>query len=291
MKPLTAFYDLDHSPVSYDVVTWLIRALMEAQGSRLHCVIVPKENGFAGFARRWGGHDEYETRWRLWHIVVPVMQLAGATVTLADSREQALLLKTGRYWWPEGKAYSARPIIEASRAGKTIPRLQASIQARRVAAARIAAYGRPVVTMTLRQMTRDPDRNTDPAAWRDAAETIEHWGYRVIEIRDTSELLKTGFCDYLSLDVDLRLAVYESAVLNLIGNNGPAGLLWYSRAPFAYVCAAGPGPTWRAHWDSAIGLKPEDQLPWAAPDQRLIYRPDTTETLLAAFENWRATPC
>lgn len=89
---LTAFYDLECGPISFDFITWLVRAMKERDrlGCKgLHVVIVPKENGLGGFSRHWGNHDEHAARWRLWHIVVAACPLAGATVTLAASRQQA----------------------------------------------------------------------------------------------------------------------------------------------------------------------------------------------------------
>ena len=92
MKTLTAFCDFKFCPISYDFSVFLVRAMMERDAcgcDGLHVVLVPLETGLGDFARNWGDHDEADTRWRLWHIVMAMVPLARATVTLAASRKQA----------------------------------------------------------------------------------------------------------------------------------------------------------------------------------------------------------
>jgi hypothetical protein len=286
MTTLTAFYDLTFGPVSFDAVTWLVRARLmadRAQCRRLHCVIVPKEDGIGGFARHWGEHDEHASRWRLWHIVLPAMALAGATVTLADSREQARALQRGPYWWPEGKAHFAGPLVQAAREGGRIPVLTASVQARRYVAATLAKLnpaGRPLVTLTKRRQDTHADRNTQPAEWAQFASWLWGAGYAVIQLDDSHIALQDGQ-GYFELDVDLRLALYEQAGMNVIGNNGPGELLRHSTAPYLQV-GVGLGE-WKAHYEKHLGLKTGDQLPWARPDQRMVYRPDEVAVMRDEF--------
>src|SRR3954468_7100627 len=145
---LTAFYDLEHGPVSFDFVTWLVRAMKERdrRGCKgLPAVIVPEDRGLGGFSGNWGKHDEPSARWRLWHIVIASCPLAGATVTLAYSKAHAQQLRIGECWWPEGKAHFMGPLVDAARNGESIPRLRATEAARRYVAAWIGE--RRLVTM------------------------------------------------------------------------------------------------------------------------------------------------
>ena len=108
MKVLTAFCDLELCPVSFDFITWGMRAMIERdriKADHLHIVLVPYEKGAGGFARYWGEHDVDAARWRLWNIVIASAPLMGATVTLAINRAQAELLKVGDVWWPEKRAH------------------------------------------------------------------------------------------------------------------------------------------------------------------------------------------
>lgn len=292
MKPhgqvLTAFYDLAVSPVSWDFIGWLIRALMEAQRRgtlALHVVIVPKEDGLGGFARRWGEHDAAATWWRLWHIVIAACPLASATVTLAATRAQAEAMRCEPCWWPQGKAHFIRPIVDAARQGQTVPQLSATPAAARYVNAWLGEKARPIVTLTERHQSTDPARNSNRPMWAWLCQWLEERGYRVIRLRDSNDALAAGQ-GYAELDPDLRLALYERAHLNCIGNNGPSQLLWFSAAPYLMFNAALPAEPWRAHWQEHQGLATGQQLPWAKPYQRLVYAPDDFATLSAEVQRW-----
>jgi hypothetical protein len=285
-KILTAFCDLEYCPVSFDFVTWLVRAAAERDRlgcGGLHVVIVPKEDGVGGFARHWGEHDEQAVRWRLWHILVASCPLARATMTLAASREQAKRLIAGAVWWPEGRAHHMRPLVEAAKKGGRVPHLEATPAARDYVRRSLRGLRKPIVTLTLRRQTTHPDRNSNAEAWA----KLSHWlcerGLDVVQLDDTHQALADGR-GYAELDPDLRLALYEQAALNVIGCNGPAALLLCSAAPYLQV-AVGLGE-WRAHYAEHIGLETGDQLPWALRGQRLVYRPATFDVMREEVERY-----
>ncbi len=288
---LTAFYDLEFGPVSYDFITWLVRAMVERDRrdcDGLHVVVVPKEDGLGGFARHWGSHDAEAARWRLWHIVIAACPLAGATVTLAASRHQAQSMNDGHSptWWPDGKAHFAGPLIAAARDGWRIPRLQATAQARRYVAG--CYRQQKIVTVTIRQQSTDGARNTNTAAAGAFMTWLRARGYHPIGIPDTHQALMLGGDPRAALDIDLRLALYERAAMNVVGNNGPAMLLWHSDAGFLMFNAGLPAADWREHWAKHLALKTGDQLPWARPGQRLIYDVDAIDVLQREFAKWEA---
>jgi hypothetical protein len=286
VKTLTAFYDLHHGPVSYDFVTWLVRAMMErdARGcERLHVVIVPKEDGAGGVARHWGEHDVLAVKWRLQHIVLASCPLADATVTLAASREQSHRLAAEPYWRPQDKAHLAGPIVELARAGKRVPYLQASGAACRYVRESLRGLKRPIVTLTLRHQATHPDRNSNRGAWEAFAAWLDHEGYDVLTLEDTNDALAEGR-GYAELDPDLRLALYEHAAMNCLVSNGPGELLRFSGAPYLQF-GVGLGE-WRAHYEKHLALKTGEQLPWAHKDQRLVYRPDEFGVLTEEFQAW-----
>jgi hypothetical protein len=288
---LIAFYDLEHGPVSFDFVTWLVRAMkeqVECDCERLHIVIVPKENGLGGFSRNWGKHDEHAARWRLWHIMVAACPLAGATVTVASTRSQAEDMSDppGRFWWPQGKAHFMGPLVTAARRGEAIPKLRATEAARRYVAAWLEsenATGK-TITLTMRKQDTDPGRNSDVGAWYELDNRIRNTGRLFpVLLDDTNEALAGGR-GYAELDPDLRLALYEQAAMNFIGNNGPQELLKFSAAPYRIV---GLGlEEWREHFRKYFHMEYGQQLPWAGPQQRLVYEPDTFEVLKREFEAW-----
>jgi len=280
---LTAFYDLERGPVSYDFATWLVRAMMERDArklARLHVVVVPKEDGLGGFSRHWGPHDEHAARWRLWHIVVGLCPLARATVTVAASRAQAEQMRREPCWWPADKAHLAAPIMDAARAGARIPQFAATEGARRYVRKWLSGLQRMVVTLTLRNQANEPARNPSHAEWRELHAWLEASGYEVIVVDDSNDALEQGR-GYAELDPDLRLALYERAAMNVVGQNGPAALLWHSAAPYLRVKSGSP-----PEWGTNLGLKQGEQVPWASRDQRLVYGPDSFSVMKGAFLEW-----
>lgn len=282
MKTLTAFYDLAVGPVSYDVIPFLVQARMAAEDAGcddLHIVIVPDAKGVDGMFRdKLHLYDAAEMHWRLWNLVIPACRLIGASVTLATDWAQAKSLAVGNVWpedWdrqsPQRRHYFMRPILDAARSGRTIPTLKASKHARRNVAAYFKSFGRPVVTITNRN-TYEDERNTSSAALELAAALRENCS--AVMIDETLDELARGY-GYGGINLDLRMAMYECASMNIIGNNGPAVLLWFSAAPYMHMSAAMPFDRWRAFWETHIGLDvgAKEQLPWAKENQTLIYEP------------------
>lgn len=289
MKTLTAFYDLAYGPVSYDFVTWLVRARHAMRSypydcDALHVVIVPKEDGLGGFARHWGEHDESATRWRLWHIVVASCPLAGASVTVASSREMAKTLQAAAAysWWPDGKAHFMGPLVRLARDGQAIPRLKATPQAQRYIDTWLQGVDLPISTLTLRNQTTDPARNTNAEEWRRLGAWLHSRSYQVITLDDSNVALGKGR-GFVELDPDLRLALYERAAINVIGNNGPQELLKFSDAPYLIVGLA-LSDGWKDHFRKYFHMEPGDQLPWAKPNQRLLYKQDSFDVMREALQ-------
>jgi len=292
VRTLTAVYDLAVGPVSFDFVPFLVRAMMAAEDAgcpRLHVVIVPDPKGVGGMFRdKTNLYDVHEMQWRLWNLVIPACQLAGASATLATDFAHASRL-VGQDFFPSGwssqslrkKEYLVRPIVEAAKAGRKIPRLHASEHAKRSVRHWMATGGRKLATITLRN-TYEPGRNADRQAYASIAAALELDGYRVLRIEDTADELRNG-SGYAGINLDLRMACYELAAVNIVGNNGPAQLLWFSDAPFVEFECAMPFKDWRKFWEQHIGMDvgAAEQLPWARPDQRFIYAAPTVEFLSA----------
>lgn len=277
---LTAFCDLQYCPISFDFVTWLVHAALERERRKcdgLHVVLVPHEGGLGGFSRKWGAHDEAAARWRLWHIVVASCPLVGATVTVAASRKQAEQLKGDSFWWPEGKTHHIYPLVDAARNGDAIPKLLATEQARRYVKQWV---DRPYVTLTTREQSTDPVRNSNRAEWQKLCDSLMS-RYGVIWLDDTNKALQEAAGNYAELDVDLRLALYEQAQMNFIGNNGPQALLSFSGAPYrGFIDKA-----WPEHWKKYFHMSVGEQLPWATENQRLVYKPDTFEVMRDSWDS------
>ena len=113
-------------------------------------------------------------------------------------------------------------------------------------------------TVTLRNCDKDAYRNSDDV-WRDFAEEI---GAFVIE-------------DYYDKPISLheRMSYYAGAKMNYFVANGPATMCWFSDYPHTTFMKGVLEDYHMAHgfW--------RNQLPWAKPNQRCVWRADTIEQL------------
>ena len=294
MKTLTAYYDLEIGPVSFDFVVFLIKAELyrQQQGlDKLHVVIVPFPNGIGGMFRdKRKFYDEHESHWRLWNICIPACSLVDASVTVATDWEQAARIEDGAVWPANWNCQTLRnrphlvgSLIKDSNSDVVIPQLCASTHARRKVVERYK--NRPFVTMTQRR-TYLGDRNTDAEEWRKAREHIKGKGFAVETIYDVNSALGmgTGFAEF---SLDLRMALYQESALNLQANNGAASLCWFSATPYR-MFDAGVGDTreeWRGLFEDQ-GLPWGTTWPWAKPQQKIVYERSTADVIIREFEEW-----
>ena len=293
---LTAYADLSVIPVSFDFCVFLVKAELarrKANAQRLHVVIVPDQKGPGGFRDKSQFYDQHEARWRLWNICIPACALIGASVTLATDWEQARKLKSEHVFpsdWDRQTLKNRRhligDVITACRMGVEIPYFSASAHALRKVCELYGNYR--VVTMTL-PSTYLPERNADRVAWSKAREYIESCGYRVERIDDVNTALSRG-AGYAELNLDLRMAMYQLAALNLQSNNGTASLNWFSGQPWR-MFDAGVGGS-EAEWRNLFveqGLPWGESWPWCCPQQRIVYERASLEVIKREFDLWRAS--
>lgn len=283
---LTAVYDLRLGPISYDFVTWLARARLEQQrlgAERLHVVLIPDTGGLGNFARCWGPHDADQTRWRLWQIVIPACALADATITLAPSRDPTL---SDPFWFPAEKSHFLGPLVDAARAGESIPQLKPTRAALKYAQRWITDTR--TVTLTLRNNNPHDGRDSSPA-WMEFARWLRKSGFTPLVIPDTADTLRDCVGSLPGLSIDLRAALYASAAMNCFCHNGPMVLAWHIGAPYLAFNSMLPEDRWREHWRIHLRLNRGDQLPWVTERQRLVYRADTIDVLTEEFGNVMGT--
>lgn len=177
-----------------------------------------------------------------------------------------------------------RDVVKASRAGEDVPTFKTDRKAR----ASLAG----AVTITLRETGHSPARNSDTAEWVKFAGWLQDRGEKVVFVRDTAKALEPfgdfATCPEASLDLADRLALYEGAKMNYFSENGPVTLAVFGTRPWVSFVdiqeddcpEAGRTPFfWRELFDMGKG----DQYPWAAPDQRIVWKEATFENMV---ESW-----
>lgn len=144
-----------------------------------------------------------------------------------------------------------------------------------------------VITITLREASHHPERNSDLMAWLRFAKTLDK---RVIFIRDTAKAheLLDGFesCPEASFNVTKRHALYRAASLNFFVSNGPS-LLAICDQKINYVCFIKVSATYNVNtqtwWQTYLGIKMGEQWPWATPAQRMILAQDIYDNIKSAY--------
>ena len=124
--------------------------------------------------------------------------------------------------------------MQGWRAEGGTPMLQASENARRHVAMR---FSKPYATISLREATWWPDRNSNKPEWAKVAVWLREQGIQPVIVPDTQGTglgLHGDFEEFLpaSFDIDLRAALYEGAAINLGVLNGPMSLLAYLKARY-----------------------------------------------------------
>jgi hypothetical protein len=124
-------------------------------------------------------------------------------------------------------------------------------------------------TVTLRRNAHNPHRNSKESIWREFAAEIDAL---VID-------------DYAVRPIDLldRVALYAGAEMNFGVTNGPLALLFLTDYPYMmFDCISNP----KGFAGHGIALR--GQVPWAGPDQLLVWEKQKLKFLRRAFATWRA---
>ena len=303
---LYAFYDLAVSPVTFDIVHFLVLAELEREKagcSSLHTIIVPGPN--EGFSMKEIPFDIEDKRWRLRNILVPCCWLIPSCkqATVCTSREEARAFQASLVKHSFPKQYSVRvpwkislsQLVEASKRD-VIPTIQATPSASRFVSTWIQAHAaeRKVITITLRECSYEQDRNSNLKDWEAFARSLDPAIYYPVVTRDTETALNplprdlnglTVFPE-IAWNVELRTALYELSYLNMLVNNGPAMLCILNKRTryleFKMITPSG-GAT-REEDFRRMGLEPGSQWRWATPFQRLVWEDDGLEVIQEAFK-------
>lgn len=284
MRVLTACYDLEFSPPTYDFVGFLVAAEQERidqDFDALDIAIIPGSNyGFRvdnlpprRIEDRIAMRDE---------IVVPMARLlpsvrnvivqpvrgvpAGETTCYGGARYGTDVMV--RMW--ENNCFPLR--------GPEVPILE--------------NWNDDIVTITLREAPYHPTRNSNLAEWMAVADWLQRQGYTVLIVRDTSNAdqpLPHSIVPAVSWDLTRRAKLYANAKLNLFVNNGPAWMCVFMGAP-AFICkmTAPDAPCVDPAFFAGVGLPVGSQIPNARPMQRILWENDTAANIIPAVREMLA---
>lgn len=227
MSHLTAIYDLACSPPTYDAVSFLMAAEREKRRLGLDGIAVIITPGpDHGFRRdNLPPRDPALRLSMLSNIVLPLCRLLPSCMAVETPDSRNIGVEGPRFpdgWRPQRPTslYGARLAIECAREGLAPFRAPAPI-----------ATCQRLLTMTLREASYWPTRNSDRRAWLEAARLLAREGWHVVIVPDAEspafdEPLPDGVVldAPAALDLIRRANLYAGARLNLFVNNGPAWL-------------------------------------------------------------------
>lgn len=279
-REFVACYDLAISPPSFDAVSFILHAniVKKSRGFDTMRVLIspgPQDGFRADNSKMWPPRDK--RRQMLEEIIVPLFRMAPAEVEIL--REP---LNDKRVWGVDDRKYSVTNLFDARKAGEC---------SLRPAHGDLTKKDR-LITITLREATHHPDRNSNVDEWVRAARKLWDRGFEVVVIRDThmaDEPLGVATCTAASYDLDFRVAMYRSALCNLFVNNGPAWLCMGADAPMVVYKMISGGGKWeysRNFWKH-FGIV--DQLPGSPSHQRLVWNDNGEENadmILGGFDAW-----
>ena len=211
---LCAFYDLEVSPASFDICSFLVLADLERRErglAKIAIVIVPGPN--EGYRNDDAPYSTLNKDWRLQNILIPVCGLLESPVSISvcHSREEAQLIEASlsREVFPVGYCVDAprgdflwSGITAAAAQGIKIPKFHASSQALEYVEAWLnrVAGDRKVIAITLRETSYSIARNSNVPEWLEFARSLDPEVYQPVFIRDTEalfnqsdDILKTSY--------------------------------------------------------------------------------------------------
>lgn len=279
---LTAFYDLAASPPTYDFVGFLVSAeryRLALGADRMRVILVP--GPAHGFRADSLPPQDPTARLRMRQKIVEPMCALLPSCEGVWNVQRANLDLDGPVF-PIG--YDGRPmrhygmdhIVAAARAGcypLRAPKPLSTLPPR-------------TVTITLREASYWPTRNSCRPAWIEAAESLKARGWNPVFVPDTDGPdLPMGLPQYPNASVDLifRANLYAAAALNLFVNNGPA---WVASlmdgCPVVVLKMVSASPATSEIHFRDCDLPPGSQL--GRPGHWIAWEDDTTEAILRAIE-------
>jgi hypothetical protein len=307
---LQFFYDLATSPVTFDFASYLAAAEIERRRRRLGeinvvFVLGPKSGVRHELPDYEAAIDVPARLARLRNILIPMLAFLPSvkSYTVCGSREQAeAIFAAGRnrihpsdyrVYLPRQPA--KKEIFEHARTGLSIwPMLRATDAGRRFVAEFLAreAKGRKAVVVTLRNYDYSPERNSSNANWIAFANSLDPAVFVPIFVHDTETAMREPpadfgrhvICHAASWNLEIRMALYEAAWLNMALMHGPMELCWYNeRARYVLFVTVG---TAAANTEASLitnGHRLGVDLEFAKPYQRIVWKRDDLPALLDAF--------
>ena len=308
MRALQAYYDLKVSPVTFDIFEFLYLAEIERVARNIDdfelFVVANTGDGFRDAA----ADPPLETKkWHLRHIVLPAGNLLPAcrrSLYLPSREEAAANFDYDAAVFPAGYTvdepvanYDASGVVMALHAGKQLGSLDAPAIAVDHMRHWLASHtnGAHPIVITLRDGSFQALRNSNLDEWLRFAGSLDPDKYQPVFVPETSTVFAGSFetvtefpvCEEAAIDIELRMALYQAAYLNLFVDSGPATLCGLNQATrsIRFKMISGKDPSAGPALYHGLGYEPGMQYANHTSVQRTVWEDDTFETISRAFED------
>lgn len=275
MPTLNACYDLTIGRTQFDVTAFLVYMEASRKGMRegytdINLTIAPR-SAVQGTQRNW-----------LYNICIPMCGMlpsVKAITVLDDMPDMDMWGKNFPVGGCNSRFYGLDLLVQGiAGAGRCLrPKLE-------------FPKNDNLVTITLREASYWPTRNSNVEEWKKAALKIMNHGYDVVFVRDTEKAEQTldpfPINPAASIDLEHRAALYRSSYCNMFVSNGPVGLALIIDAPFIMLRPFNDelGSAYSRNYLRDRGL--EDQFPDCPKHQRIVWEDDTCANIVRSFEEW-----
>jgi hypothetical protein len=308
---LYLFYDFEVCPITFNFCETLGMANAYRKTLNLdylYIVFVPGSND--GLRKESVDYEQIihkdSRHWRKYNLLFPLTHLIPACNGFSNcaSREEADLIqkRVSPNIYPNG--YSVMfpldfPFYEGARnPSSDIMAVKATVTALHYVKRWLAqkALGRKTITITLRQYSYMPKRNSNLYAWAEFARKLDPKEYFVVIVPDTEcmmhePLTKLGEFEHFTeacWNIELRAALYESCYLNLGVNNGPFTLCWLNQKcrylMFKVITEEAPQTTQKALEDA--GFIPGQSPAFSTKYQKWVWEDDIETVIQREFFNF-----
>lgn len=252
---LYAFYDLEKSPSSFDIIPFLALAedyrVKETKCNTIHVIIVPGSNhGFRSVSNphNTDNWDLENKRWRLRNLLPDCCWLLPSckAVSVLETRKEAeLIYKNAAHVFPEINYTIGTPIerynwINIFKRAIIKGVIDLPLKAPEMAKIHVKRWldfiapNKKIVTLNLRETIETP-RNSSIESWAAFYHLINNKEYQPIFVRDAENNLSSLPLELKNTiifpeanHVEYRSALYELSYLNMFVSNGTAAMAWFN---------------------------------------------------------------
>ena len=305
---LNAIYDLEVNPASFDVCVFANAAekyRIDNGYDSINFIVIPPflKQGRLCDVKFYQNGDDRAYRDRVKNIVFSVFDLIPSCISycLLPSRENYVDFGNTfpEFYDVNHPKDSHNPVKEFS-----LPETVEHFEPTKRAIDYISQFidskiTKPYITVTLREYIEEGSRNNDLSTWVSWLNRVREC-YDIVIVRDTShcgndldyEFDKYISCPVASMDIPVRLALYEKSYVNIFCNNGPILLCAFNKNANYIVhkllnknlpCA--DEEYFKNRFNMEVGDK---KYPWSNPDKVsfLNWDGDSLENLNLFFEKY-----